>query len=237
MKLINLNCITTSCNWNTYVTWRGNEYELSEDDTRVSKHVGSVIIYKSIVIVLLLVILQNNKKMHGTYIKNNPQKSSCVTYAVRNWKNKIWPDFSHELTRTSCVETTSARPSVHLSPIIGNWDALWSCHKIRYMCGSVRSTDDQGLCIVAVISVAVTLFENLTKFYSYFPYFLIALREIRCESCVGHWWVPWTLVSSYFIMAVNCITFEHVQWNLMVRNVRFRHCFCKTFALLGRYAA
>ena len=40
MKLINLNCITNSCNWYTYVTWRGNEYDLSEDDTIVSKHVG-----------------------------------------------------------------------------------------------------------------------------------------------------------------------------------------------------
>ena len=39
MKLINLNCITNSCNCNTYVTWRGNEYELTEDDTIVSKHV------------------------------------------------------------------------------------------------------------------------------------------------------------------------------------------------------
>ena len=69
MKLINLNCITNSCNWYTYVTWQGNEYELSEDDTIVSKHVGSIIIYKLIVIVLLLVILQNNKNMHGTSIK------------------------------------------------------------------------------------------------------------------------------------------------------------------------
>ena len=39
MKLINLNCITNSYKWNIYVTWRGNEYELSEDDTIVSKHV------------------------------------------------------------------------------------------------------------------------------------------------------------------------------------------------------
>ena len=62
MKLINLNCITNSCNSNAYVTWRGSEYELSEDDTIVSKHVGSVIIYKLIVIVLLLVILQNNTR-------------------------------------------------------------------------------------------------------------------------------------------------------------------------------
>ena len=41
MKLINLNCITNSCNWNTYVTWRGNEYELPEDDTIVSKYIGA----------------------------------------------------------------------------------------------------------------------------------------------------------------------------------------------------
>ena len=39
MKLINLNRITNSCNWNTYVNWPGNEYELSENDTTVSKHV------------------------------------------------------------------------------------------------------------------------------------------------------------------------------------------------------
>ena len=56
MKLINLNCISNSRNLNTYVTWRSNEYELSEDDTMGSKHVGSVIIYKLTVIVLLLVI-------------------------------------------------------------------------------------------------------------------------------------------------------------------------------------
>ena len=35
-----LNCITNSCNWNTYVTWRVNEYELSEEEMIVSKHVG-----------------------------------------------------------------------------------------------------------------------------------------------------------------------------------------------------
>ena len=40
MKLINLNCITNSYNRNTYATWRGKEYELSEEDTIVSKHVG-----------------------------------------------------------------------------------------------------------------------------------------------------------------------------------------------------
>ena len=68
MKLINLNCITNSCNCNTYVTWRGNEYELTEDDTIVSKHVRSVIIYKLTVILLLLVILQNKKlRCHFTH--------------------------------------------------------------------------------------------------------------------------------------------------------------------------
>ena len=41
MKVINLNCIANSCNLNTYVTWRGNEYELSEEDTIVSKHVAA----------------------------------------------------------------------------------------------------------------------------------------------------------------------------------------------------
>ena len=62
MRFINLKCITNSCNWYSYVTWRGNEYELPEDETIVSKHVGSVIIQKLIVILFLLVILQNNKK-------------------------------------------------------------------------------------------------------------------------------------------------------------------------------
>ena len=61
MKLINLNCINNSCTRYIYVTWRANEYELPEDDTIVSKHVRSVVIYKLIVIVLLLLILQNNK--------------------------------------------------------------------------------------------------------------------------------------------------------------------------------
>ena len=39
MRFINLNRTTNSCNWYNNVTWRGNEYELSEDDTIVSKHV------------------------------------------------------------------------------------------------------------------------------------------------------------------------------------------------------
>ena len=53
MKLINLNCITNSCNWYTYVTWRGNEYELSEDEHDIVETCSSVIIYKLIVIVFL----------------------------------------------------------------------------------------------------------------------------------------------------------------------------------------
>ena len=69
MKRINLNCITNTCNWNTYVTWRSNEYELSEDEHESVETCSSVIIYKLIVIVLLLVILQNNFKMHGTCIE------------------------------------------------------------------------------------------------------------------------------------------------------------------------
>ena len=51
MRYINLNCVTNICHWNTCVTRQGNEYELSEDDTIVSKHVGSVTTYKLIVIV------------------------------------------------------------------------------------------------------------------------------------------------------------------------------------------
>ena len=61
MKIINLNCISNSCIWNIYVTWRGNEYEVPEDDTIVSKHIDSVIICKLILIALLLVILQNKR--------------------------------------------------------------------------------------------------------------------------------------------------------------------------------
>ena len=41
MRFINLNCITNSSNLYTYVTWRGNEYELPEDDMILSKHVGA----------------------------------------------------------------------------------------------------------------------------------------------------------------------------------------------------
>ena len=88
MKLINLNCITDSCNWNTYVTWRSNEYELSEDDTIVSKPVGSVIIYKLIVIVLLLVISQNNKNARYMYWNNRQKYSSGM--ADGNKKDSVW---------------------------------------------------------------------------------------------------------------------------------------------------
>ena len=68
MKLINLNCITNSCNSYTYVTWWGNVYELSEDEHDSVETCSSVIIYKVIVIVLLLVILQNNKNARYIYL-------------------------------------------------------------------------------------------------------------------------------------------------------------------------
>ena len=60
MRFINLNCITNSCNWYAYVTWRGNEYEISEDET-------IVVIYKLIVFMLLLVVLQSNKNARYMY--------------------------------------------------------------------------------------------------------------------------------------------------------------------------
>ena len=41
MRFITLNCINNSCNRYNYVSWLGKEYELPEDDTIVSKHVGA----------------------------------------------------------------------------------------------------------------------------------------------------------------------------------------------------
>ena len=41
MELINRSYFANRCNRNTYVTWRGNEYEHPEDDAIVSKHVGA----------------------------------------------------------------------------------------------------------------------------------------------------------------------------------------------------
>jgi aspartate carbamoyltransferase regulatory subunit len=35
-----LNCITNNCIGRTGVTWQGTNYQLPEDDTIVSKHVG-----------------------------------------------------------------------------------------------------------------------------------------------------------------------------------------------------
>jgi hypothetical protein len=35
MRFNNLNCMTNNCNLYTFVTWRGNEYELRDDDTIV----------------------------------------------------------------------------------------------------------------------------------------------------------------------------------------------------------
>jgi hypothetical protein len=41
-NILILNCITKNRIWHTCVTWEGTNYELSEDDTIVSKHVGGV---------------------------------------------------------------------------------------------------------------------------------------------------------------------------------------------------
>ena len=90
VKLINLNCITNSCNWNTYVTWRGNEYELSEDDTTVSKHVGSVIIYKFNVTVLLMVILQNKKTNKRALLQTENMAEVVNLNQILNIKQDVW---------------------------------------------------------------------------------------------------------------------------------------------------
>jgi len=39
-NILIVNRITNSCIWNTYVTWQGIDYRLTEDDTIVSKHVA-----------------------------------------------------------------------------------------------------------------------------------------------------------------------------------------------------
>jgi hypothetical protein len=65
--------LPNSCSWNTCVTWRGNEYGLSEDDMKVSKHVGSVIICELLVIVLLLVISTKLNKITNKRIHCNLQ--------------------------------------------------------------------------------------------------------------------------------------------------------------------
>jgi len=39
-NILTVNYITNSCIWNNCVTWQGIDYELSEDDTIVSKHVA-----------------------------------------------------------------------------------------------------------------------------------------------------------------------------------------------------
>jgi len=36
-KILNVNCITKSCIWNTCVSWQGIDYKLPEDETIVSK--------------------------------------------------------------------------------------------------------------------------------------------------------------------------------------------------------
>ena len=69
MKLLNLNCITNSWNWYTYVTWRGNEYELSEDEHDSVETRSSVIIYKLIVILLYWSFYRIILKTHGNVLK------------------------------------------------------------------------------------------------------------------------------------------------------------------------
>ena len=85
MRLINLNCITNSGNRNTYVTWRGNEYELSEDEHDSVETCSNVIIYKLIVTVLLLVILQNKKFPHISAFYCNFQQTKHTNFKL----NKI----------------------------------------------------------------------------------------------------------------------------------------------------
>jgi len=90
--------------------------------------------------------------------------------------------------------------------------------------GSAQSTDAQG-CVAGQSSRWQSfLFENQTKFCSYLLYFLIGFGEIRCEKCAVYWRVSWKLGCSHFQMAVNYITFMHVQWHLLVRKFRFCHC-------------
>ena len=65
--MIILNGFTKSCNWYNYVTWRGKEYEVTEDDTIVSKHVRAwqFINYLELCVCLFYKLI----KMHGKRIK------------------------------------------------------------------------------------------------------------------------------------------------------------------------
>ena len=40
LNILIVNCITKNCISHTCVTWQGIDYQLPEDDTIVSKHVG-----------------------------------------------------------------------------------------------------------------------------------------------------------------------------------------------------
>jgi hypothetical protein len=99
MKLTNLNCITNSCSWYTYVTWRDNEYELAEDEHDSVETCSGVMIYKLIVIVFLLVILQNNINARYMYWNNKFQcyyKVPQITISdyIEDWNLLFWVTFS-----------------------------------------------------------------------------------------------------------------------------------------------
>ena len=74
-----------SCIWNTCLTWRGTDYELSEDDTIVSKHLG---VWYLIVIVFLLVIAQNNKNAVYMYLKKTLVLFSSVARKIHDIKSE-----------------------------------------------------------------------------------------------------------------------------------------------------
>ena len=67
LLFINLNCITNSWNWNTYVNLAREWVQAPWRRHDSVETYSSGIIYKLIVIVLLLVILQNNKNARYVY--------------------------------------------------------------------------------------------------------------------------------------------------------------------------
>ena len=96
MKHINLNCITNSCNWYTYVTWRGNEYELSEDEHDSVETCSNVIIYKLIVIVLFCWLFHKIIKL---------KKATRILVFVgdegESWTERVWKQSSGQSSNGS----------------------------------------------------------------------------------------------------------------------------------------
>ena len=76
-----------------YVTWRGNEYELSEDDTIVSKRVGSLIIYKLIVIVLYWLYCKKKDTKYSYYLML--RRVPPITVEVERQQYIPFVSFSH----------------------------------------------------------------------------------------------------------------------------------------------